>query len=151
MILLEDTTAQLIHAFVTSRLDGCNSLLLGLPGRAIMKLQRVQNMEARLIKRKYKYDCVTIDLQDRAIMCVTGLFSRLPFSLSNVSQYLCGVLREYTPACSLRSQNASLLIFPKSGISTGERAFASSATRLWNNLPIHLRQIERLCTFKNIT
>ena len=35
------TTEHLIHAYVTSQLDCCNSLLYGLPNRCILKLQRI--------------------------------------------------------------------------------------------------------------
>ena len=41
-------TTMLIRAFVTSRLDACNSLLFGLPDSLINK-ERVQNIAARLI------------------------------------------------------------------------------------------------------
>jgi hypothetical protein len=41
--------AQLIHAFVISRLDYCNSLLAGLSRVSLDRLQRVQNTAARLL------------------------------------------------------------------------------------------------------
>ena len=44
-----DSSETLIHAFVSSRLDYCNSLLYGLPQVQIDKIQRVQNAAARLI------------------------------------------------------------------------------------------------------
>ena len=40
---------RLVHAFVISKLDSCNSLLVGLPNSEIEKLQRVQNCAARLV------------------------------------------------------------------------------------------------------
>ena len=44
------TTAELlVHAFVNSKLDFCNSLLHGLPKYEINKLQSVQNAAARVI------------------------------------------------------------------------------------------------------
>ena len=39
----------LIHAFITSRLDYCNSLLYGVPDYYMQKLQRFMNASARLI------------------------------------------------------------------------------------------------------
>ena len=47
--LSQDTTEKLLHAFFSSRIDYCNSLLYGLPAKQLDKLQRVQNTAARII------------------------------------------------------------------------------------------------------
>ncbi len=49
----------LIHAFMTSRLDYCNTLLGGCSARLINKLQMVQNAEARVLTRTRKYDHIS--------------------------------------------------------------------------------------------
>ena len=41
--LTKECTETLIHAFISSRLDYCNSLLFGVPECHLHKLQRVQN------------------------------------------------------------------------------------------------------------
>ena len=45
------STEKLVHAFITSRLDTCKSLLFGLPACELDKLQRIQNAAARLVSR----------------------------------------------------------------------------------------------------
>ncbi len=40
---------KVIHAFINSRLDYCNSLYLGLPKSLLARLQMVQNAAARLL------------------------------------------------------------------------------------------------------
>ena len=42
-------TKSLVHAFFTSRVDYCNSLLYGLPASQLNKVQRVLNTAARLV------------------------------------------------------------------------------------------------------
>ena len=45
----QSSTEKLIHAFVTSRLDYCNSLYFGLYNYQVQKLQHMQNAAARLV------------------------------------------------------------------------------------------------------
>ena len=53
-------TETLVHAFITSKLDSCNSLLYGLPESLIDRLQNVQNSATRLITRNKKIDHITL-------------------------------------------------------------------------------------------
>ena len=62
--LSKDNPKTLIHAFISSRVDYCNSLLYGLPEYQLNKLQRVQNMCARLICNESKYCHITPLLVD---------------------------------------------------------------------------------------
>ena len=47
--LTRETAAIVVHAFVTSKLDYCNSLLFGLPKYQMKSLQNVQNTAARIV------------------------------------------------------------------------------------------------------
>ena len=58
------TTEILVHAFVTSLLDSCNCLLLGVPDKEVYKLQRIQNSAARLVSRVRKCEHITPVLKD---------------------------------------------------------------------------------------
>ena len=50
---------KLVHFFVSSRLDYCNALLIGISGRSIQRLQYIQNSAARILMRVRKYDHIT--------------------------------------------------------------------------------------------
>ena len=49
--LSQQQAEKLAHAFVTTRIDHCNSLLYGTPLHDLEKLQRVLNAAARVVKR----------------------------------------------------------------------------------------------------
>lgn len=49
----------LIHAFVFSRLDYCNSLYIGVSQASLRRLQAVQNAAARLLTGTRKYDHIS--------------------------------------------------------------------------------------------
>ena len=53
--LSRESTEKLVHAFIGSRLEYCNSLLHGIPEYQTRKLQRVMNASARLIYRMPKF------------------------------------------------------------------------------------------------
>ena len=54
----QESCARLAHAFVMSKLDSCNGVLTGLPGKEINKLQHVQNAAARLVAGAKKQEHV---------------------------------------------------------------------------------------------
>jgi len=63
--LTEDAAKSLVHAFVTSHIDYCNSVIHGARAAHIQPLQYVLNAAARLILQKRKYDHITSDIRDR--------------------------------------------------------------------------------------
>ena len=58
------TAEVLVHSFISSKLDFCNSLLYGLPKYEINKLQSVLNAAARVIACLRKFDHVTNTLKE---------------------------------------------------------------------------------------
>ena len=57
--LSHQATESLIHAFIFSHIDYCNGLLNGVSKHLINKLQRIQNMAARLVHKLPKFSHVT--------------------------------------------------------------------------------------------
>jgi len=51
-----ESAATLVHAFVTSRVDYCNTILAGASKSITDKLQRVMNAAARVVSDTRKYD-----------------------------------------------------------------------------------------------
>ena len=57
--LNEESAKTLVHAFVSSRLDYCNSLLYGVSDELLQKLQVIQNAAARVLTGARKFDHIT--------------------------------------------------------------------------------------------
>ena len=60
-----EASVQLVHAFINSRLDYCNSLLAGVSDQLIGQLQSVLRTAARLVLQKKKYDHISDDIQNK--------------------------------------------------------------------------------------
>ncbi|KAK2154201.1 hypothetical protein NP493_2217g00000 [Ridgeia piscesae] len=70
---------QVIHAFVTSRLDVGNALLYRLPLKQVQRLQKVQNLASRLIDGAMKYSHATPLLKSHLLpMALRMEFKILP-------------------------------------------------------------------------
>ena len=56
----EDTSQILVHAFISSKLDNCNSLLYGLPVKHLLnRLRLIQNTAARIVTLSKRFDHIT--------------------------------------------------------------------------------------------
>ena len=62
--LSPNTAKLLIHAFFSSRVDYCNSLLFGATATVVCKLQAVLNVSARYIKGLRRFDHISSVLKD---------------------------------------------------------------------------------------
>lgn len=156
------TTERLVHAFITSRLDCCNSLLVGLPDSDLQKLQRLQNASARLVTLSKRRDHITPVLKDLHWLPIS---KRIEYKIlllvfktfhDHSPTYLANLLSRYIPARTLRSSSQVSLGFPSQRPRTnfyGQRSFAISGPKLWNNLPSFIRNaapVMTTCQFKRI-
>ncbi len=147
----------IIHAFITTRLDYCNSLYVGLGQSSLHRLQLIQNLAARLLTGKRKRDHITPVLASLHWLPVKFRidFKILMFVFKILNglapPYLCDLLNLKTAARVTRSSNQLLLEVPRSRYKTkGDRAFAVAAPRLWNILPSHIKTAVDICQFKSL-
>ena len=68
--LSRESTEKLVHVFISSRLDSCNSFLYGIPEYQTRKLQRVMNASASLIYRAHKFCHITALLAELHLLPV---------------------------------------------------------------------------------
>ena len=155
--LTQKATETLVYAFITSRLDYCNSLLHGLPATTINKLQRIQNTAARLVTRIRKREDITPVLHALHWLPVA---QRITFKILTLTyqalhgqgpEYLKELIVPYRPARALRSADANLLVVPPSRLlSCGDRSFVFARPSLWNSLPRTIRAADTLQGFKKL-
>ena len=64
------------------------------------------------------------------------------------SPYISDLLQYYEPTRSLRSSSTHQLSVPRHNLTFGSRAFRFSAPRVWNSLPVSIRETKSLPTFR---
>jgi len=154
--LTPDTIRALVQAFVSCRLDYCNSLLAGVADVHLRRLQSVQNAAVRLVSGARRHDHIT-----PILATLHWLHERVTFKTSVlVWKCLHHVAPRYlvdlcvpTAATAGRRQSRSVvsgaLMVPWTRTSTGQRSFAVYGPRTWNRLPPALQLTElSLSSFK---
>ena len=109
---MSDSAAkQLVHSFIFSQLDYCNSLLNGLPECQLKRIQQIQNNAARVVCCVKKYEHITPSLQALHWLPVK---ERIQFKILLLTykcvngqgpSYLKDLLNDYKPSQSLRSED----------------------------------------------
>jgi len=151
----------MVHAFVASRVDYCNSVLHRASATNLQPLQNVLNAAARIILRKRKFDHITTEVRDRlhwlpvrqrieykvCVMMFKCLHQAAPTYLAE----LCSPVSESVSRSHLRSAARGDLAVPRSRTTRyGQRCFAVSGPTLWNSLPLTIRNqslsLTQFCT-----
>ncbi len=157
----EDSCHHVVRALVTSRLDYGNSLLFGITQSQMAQLQRIQNKAVRLIYGTKRSEHVT---PYRIRLHWLPVNQRINFkllvfmyqSVNNIApQYLSNdiVLSSdiKTHHHALRSQSDHTRLYvPKTSRLYGDNQFSVAGPRLWNTLPITIREAPSLKVFKKL-
>ena len=150
-----DGLKMLVNSLVISRLDYCNGVLYGIPKYQRDKLQRIQNIAARMISGTRSTDHITPILKNLHWLPVEA---RINFKILLITykilngqsaSYLEPIIQEYHSLRTLRSSTRSLLCIPSiKSNSYGGRAFSATAPKLWNSIPEYIKRAETVETFK---
>ena len=157
LLVGQELTAQLVHAFVLSRLDYGNSVLAGLPRSTVEPLQRVQNAAARLILHLGMRDHVTPALRQLHWLPVhLRLKHKLCTMMHSIHTgqcpaYLADVVHSVADSSTrpgLRSADTTDYRKPRCSTNFGQRAFVYAGPLAWNDLPPSIRDISDRTLFR---
>ena len=155
--LTRESCEILANGLILSHLDYNNSVLIGLPLVTIKHMQRIQNLAAKLILKRGKYDSARGALKELHWLPIK---LRIEFKICCIMHkctygqaplYLKNLLTETSPNLRLRSGQYKgvkyLVPFVKKK-THAERSFSVMGPKLWNALPDNLRLSENYDTFK---
>ena len=151
--LTKKATECLVHAFISSKLDYCNSLLYGVSNDQLKRLQYIQNTAARIITLTKKRSHITPVLKElHWLPRIT--FKLLVFAFKAYHQcgpaYLNSKLAIQSRTRNLRSSQQVILHQPSFNLATyGAKSYTYAAPKLFNSLPPRIKELSCLETFKS--
>jgi hypothetical protein len=154
--LLDLNTAKILASSLTiSKLDYCNSLLFGLPDSSLHRVQLIQNSLARAVVRSTsRYNHITPVLNSLHWLPIA---KRIQFKIAVITfkaltlkqpSYLSDLLVPVQPSAR-RSAQQHLLQLPLIKSANGRRSFSFSAPSVWNSLPVSLRSLTSIASFRS--
>ena len=151
--LTTDSAKKLVNSLVTSRLDYCNSLLVGISGGLLKRLQCAQDWAARVVLQLPR--SVDPPLQELHWLPVS---KRIDYKLTvTVFKAIHGLAPDYineliipvTAASRTRLGEGSYrLHVSRTTNGRGDRTFKIAGPNLWNKLPKDLRAVTNIVDFK---
>ena len=156
---LDDSmAASVASAFISSRLDQLNSIPYGTRLKHTARLQRIQHAAARVVLYQHSRTSPLssnkllkqlhwrpIVWRIRFIKLATMTFKALH---TGHPAYLLDLLQHCEPTRSLRSSSSHQFLVPRHKLTFGSCAFRFSVPRVWNSLPVSIRETKSLPTFR---
>ena len=152
--LTKEACETLVLGLVMSHLDYSNVLFIGLPECEIARLQRVQNIAAKLVLsdgdssynslKRLHWLPIKLRIQHKALTLVFKcLHGQAP-------QYLCDLLKwEVQKRSGLRSSSDKRLKVPFTKKKTfADRSFSVAGPQWWNQLPNQIKDCDTVDNFK---
>ena len=154
-----ESLISLVHSFIVSRVDYCNSLFLGLPNYLLRKLQSIINKSARLIfslaprvpTTSYLIELHWLPIKARIEFKICLIvFKALKF---NQPKYIVDLLAGSVGGThvALRSSDDPYHLYEPRAVGErvfAERSFVYTAPRLYNRLPMVVKRQTSLEGFK---
>ena len=140
----------MIHAFVTSRVDYCNSVVHGASTVHTRPSKNVLNAAANAVMNKRKFEHITADIRDQlhwlplqqrteyktCVIVYKWLHEMAPAYLAE----MCTQVSATVERRHLRSSAHGDLVVPRCRTTRyGQRSFLASGPALWNSLPQTVR------------
>ena len=145
------TAISLANALVSSRLDYCNSLLFVCSEKYKTSLQCVQNCLVRVVTRSSRLLESRPLLKSLHWMHIKYKLNLLTFKalFMGTPSYLSDLLHFEKHQQTLRSESTKLLHHePRSKRNYGHSSFVVAAPRLWNKLPLEIREAKSVTIFR---
>ena len=153
-LLNVNTTKTLVQSLVLSKLDYCNSILLGTPKYNLDKLQCLQNMTCKIILRLNKYEHIMDHLMALHWLKVN---KRITYKIAMLV-YKCmnGSAPEYLAELVVKNHHRTLHStyrrLPVTSSRTSQvfrSSFTVMGSRIWNELPSNCTGAPTLESFKS--
>jgi len=148
--LTSEAATTLVHSFVSTRLDYCNSVLYGIADNKLQRLRSIQNAAARLVTGRRRTEHITPVLQSLHWLPVKQRIIYKPATLvhkcltGRAPAYLAEYCRQAadhagTRRPGMRSAGTSMIDVPRTRTALCDRSFAVAGPRIRNSLPVGIR------------